>query len=128
MTKKVEWLQAVSLITGTVVAITKAVIQYNEFKREQGTLEYTRELQRRAWDKVIAGELAEAKVGEMTIRSIQSVQNGNGSAQKNSTTNANTTGAGTSTPGTATVSAANASAPNTGAVAGAPNTAPREGA
>ena len=121
MTKKVEWLQAVSLITGTVVAITKAVIQYNEFMREQGTLEYTRELQRRAWDKVIAGELAEAKVGEMTIRSIQSVQNG--SAQKTATTN----GTANANPATA-ASATNTNTPTTGAVAGAPNAAPREGA
>lgn len=118
MSKKVEWLQAISLITGTAVAIAKTVIQYNEFKREQGTLEYTRELQRRAWDKVIAGELAEAKVGEMTIRSVQSEK-----SATNTTDNSTTSGANAG-------ATANAGAPSSGGAAASAqtNAPPREGA
>jgi hypothetical protein len=119
MSKIFDWIKAGSLLTGSVVAMTKAVIQYNEFKREQTTLEHTRALQRRAWDKVINGELASARIGDMTIRSARATKDASPDASASPDPSASPVTSSTSTPTasaqpiTATAAPADASAPPT---------------
>jgi hypothetical protein len=118
MSKIFDWIKAGSLLTGSVVAMTKAVIQYNEFKREQTTLEHTRALQRRAWDKVINGELASARIGDMTIRSARATKDASPDASASPVTSSPvtptaSTPTATTQPITATAAHTDASAPPT---------------
>lgn len=68
MSKALEWFRAGSVVAGTAIAAVNTVIQYNKFRRDQESIEYTRSLQRQAWEKVLGGQLREAKVGDMEIK------------------------------------------------------------
>ena len=55
MSKKMEILQAGSLVIGTAIASVKTFIQYKEFRREQRSFEYTSKMQHPAWASDAAG-------------------------------------------------------------------------
>ena len=61
-------LQKASVVLGAVVGASRAMIEYRRFRQHQRSDEYTRTLQRQAWEKVLNGELEEAKVGNLHIR------------------------------------------------------------
>ncbi|PJB36614.1 MAG: hypothetical protein CO108_22925 [Deltaproteobacteria bacterium CG_4_9_14_3_um_filter_63_12] len=67
--KKLEWIKTGTMVVGTLIAAGRAFIEYHKFKREQETQEYNRGLQKKAWQQVMDGELTEAKVGDITIKS-----------------------------------------------------------
>ena len=65
---KLEWLKTGSVVLGALVAAGKAVIEYRKYKRDQESAVYTRDLQRRAWEQVMNGELSEAKIGDFQVK------------------------------------------------------------
>lgn len=65
---RLDWLKASATLIGSVAAATRAVVEYRKFRREQETLEYTRGLQRKAWQQVVDGELAAARVGDIEVK------------------------------------------------------------
>ena len=72
--KKLEWIKAASMVVGSVATAAKAVLDYRKFKHHQEKLEYTRNLQRKAWEQVMHGELSEAKIDDVTIKAPKSTK------------------------------------------------------
>jgi len=68
MSKKIEWARTGSVVVGSVIAVVKTAMDYRKFRRDQDTLEYTRNLQREAWRQILNGELAEAKIGDLHLK------------------------------------------------------------
>jgi len=66
--KRLEWLKTFSMVAGTTATVAKAVLDYRKFRRDQEKLEYTRNLQRRAWEMVMKGELSEARIDDITLK------------------------------------------------------------
>ena len=64
----IDLLTAGAALVGAGATASRAVLEYRKFRQERETREYTRDMQRRAWQKLMDGELAFARVSDMELR------------------------------------------------------------
>jgi hypothetical protein len=66
--KVLDVMQAAALGTTAVATVVGVVLEYQRARAERANVAYRRELQKAAWEQVKSGELAEATVGDVSIK------------------------------------------------------------